>query len=160
REQAEQRRDAAVAQQRSAEAQAAQSAAVARARELVSVAASSENTNPELAVLIATQAVAATWPWGHAVLPEAQQQLDNSILASHLGGKIGESELVASIAWSPDSKRLVTGNLDKTAKAWDTETGEALFTLSGHNDSVNSVAWSEDNSWLATGSLDHAVKIW
>lgn len=42
----------------------------ARARELVSASVLAQETDPELSVLMAAQAVAATWPWGHSVLPE------------------------------------------------------------------------------------------
>src|SRR5262249_20058529 len=63
---------------------AARQGAVARARELAFASALIQENDPELAVLIAAQAVAATWRWGHAVLPEAENQLHSSILASHI----------------------------------------------------------------------------
>ncbi len=39
--------------------------AVARARQLVASSISNEDSDPELSVLFAAHAVAATWPWGH-----------------------------------------------------------------------------------------------
>jgi|SRR5579864_6991745 len=159
REEAEQKRNAVIAQLQKTEDMAAQSAAVARARELVSASVLSEDTSPELAVLIAAQAVAATGPWG-IVLPEAEQQLDGSILASHLGVKLGANDIVSSVAWSPNGTRLVTANMDKTAKIWDVTTGKELFALFGHRDAISSVVWSPDGMQLATASLDHMTKVW
>jgi WD40 repeat protein len=49
-------------------------------------------------------------------------------------------DYVDSVAWSPDGKRLATGNYDKTAKVWDAATGKELLTLRGHSDIVEGVA--------------------
>ncbi len=107
--------------------------AVARARELVSTSILSQEADPELCVLFAAQSVAATWPWVHTVLPEAEQQLHRAILASHVRLTLaGHSYYVSSVAWSPDGKRLATASEDNTAKVWDAETGKELLTLRGH----------------------------
>ena len=67
---------------------------------------------------------------------------------------------VASVAFSPDGKRLASGSRDKTIKLWDTVTGTELFTLKGHLDTVYSVAFSPDGKRLASGSGDNIIKIW
>jgi hypothetical protein len=56
--------------------------AVARARELIATSILAERVDPELSVLIAAQAVAATWSSAHAVLPESEQQLHHAIMES------------------------------------------------------------------------------
>ena len=135
--------------------------ALASARELVSASMLSEGTDPELAVLAAARAVAATWPWGHTVFPEAEQRLHETILSSHVRLTLaGHSSDVSSVAWSPDGRWLATGSWDKTAKVWDAETGKELLTLSGHKAAVFSVAWSPDGKRLATGSMDKTAKVW
>jgi hypothetical protein len=134
--------------------------AVARARQLVTTSIFAESSDPELSVLIAAESAAATWPWGHTVLPEAETQLHHAIMLSHVRLTLGgHRRPVFSVAWSPDGKRLATGSLDSTAKVWDAENGKELLTLSSHNSSVSSVAWSPDGKRLATGSGD-AAKVW
>ena len=133
----------------------------ARARELISSSLLNEDTDPELSVLLAAHAVAATWPLTHEVLPEAEQQLRRAIIASHVRLTLsGHNGPVSSVAWSPDEKRLATGSSDKTAKVWDAGNGEELFTLTGHSEEVSSVAWSPDGKRLATGSGDKTAKVW
>ncbi len=134
---------------------------VARARQLVASSMLVESSDPELSVLIAGQGVAATWPAGHTVLPEPEQQLHHAIMASHVRLRLsGHSEYVYSVAWSLDGKRLATGSADETAKVWDAETGKEMLTLSGHADAVLSVAWSPDGKRLATGSADKTARVW
>jgi WD40 repeat protein len=135
--------------------------ATANARAWVARSILAQNTDPELSVLFAVQGIAATWPIGHIVLPEAEQRLHSSILASHVRLTLSRhSGGVTSVAWSPDGKRLATGSGDKTAKVWDAATGNELLTLGGHTDAVESVAWSPDGKRLATASHDGTAKVW
>ena len=131
---------------------------LARARQLVATSAVSQSADAELSVLLAAEAVSTTWRWGHTVLPEAENQLHRSILASRV--KITLSADVWSVSWSPDGNRIATGNDDKTATIWDVRTSRVLFTLRGHIGTVWSVAWSPDGKRLATGSEDRTAKIW
>jgi WD40 repeat protein len=54
----------------------------------------------------------------------------------------------------------VTGSLDKTAKVWDTKTGQELMTLTGHDGRVMSAAHSPDGPWIVTASNDGTVQIY
>jgi WD40 repeat protein len=55
---------------------------------------------------------------------------------------------------------VATGSRDATAKIWDTATGEALLTLTGHTGAVTSVAFSPDGHRLATNSFDGTTRLW
>jgi Tol biopolymer transport system component len=132
----------------------------ASARRLVETSKLARTTDPELSVLIAAQSVAATWPFGHTVLPEAEEQLHAAIVASN-GLYIGDPAL--SVAWSPDGKRLATGDDHNTVKIRDEDTGKELpTTLSGPESGyVISVAWSPDGRRLATVKTDDpTAKVW
>ena len=64
------------------------------------------------------------------------------------------------MAFSPDSKILVTASVDATARVWNADTGEFIAVLNGHKEGIPSVAFSPDGKILATGSTDDTVKLW
>ncbi len=133
--------------------------ALAHAREMVAASQAAEEFDPEVSVLLAAEGVAATWRWGHQVLPEAEQQLHASIFASRVRRTLKvHGTAVFSVAWSPDGKRLATGDGDRTARVWQAETGTQLQLLTLPKP-VSSVAWSPDSLRLATGSGDK-VTVW
>jgi WD40 repeat protein len=67
---------------------------------------------------------------------------------------------VASVAFSPDSKKVVSGSGDNTVRLWDAATGASLQTLEGYSGGVASVTfsprlWSEpDPECLRGGTFD------
>ena len=73
---------------------------------------------------------------------------------------IGRTGPVDWVRFSPDGKRLATSSRDSTAKVWDAETGQEIFTLKGHTAAVGGVTFSPDGTRLATGSLDGVAKVW
>jgi len=56
--------------------------------------------------------------------------------------------------------RVLTLSLDRTAKIWDSSTGECKQTLTGHSDTLTSAAFSADASIIVTASFDNTAKIW
>ncbi|MBN1563974.1 MAG: TIR domain-containing protein, partial [Anaerolineae bacterium] len=73
----------------------------------------------------------------------------------------GHTSVVTSVAWSPDSRYIITGSRDATAKIWDTSTGTEIDTIYGHGaEWINDVAWSPDGAYVATASNDETSKIW
>jgi WD40 repeat protein/predicted Ser/Thr protein kinase len=72
----------------------------------------------------------------------------------------GHEELVSSVAFSPDGKRIVSGGYDNTLKVWDAESGGEVMTLRGHDNSGLSVAFSPDGKRIVSGSDDKTLKVW
>jgi WD40 repeat protein len=72
----------------------------------------------------------------------------------------GHTDIVLSVAFSPDGKLLASGSDDKTIKLWEVATGSLVRTLEGHTDNVCSVAFSPDGKLLASGSADKTIKLW
>jgi WD40 repeat protein len=64
------------------------------------------------------------------------------------------------VDWSPDESRLTTASLDGTAILWDAQTGQALYTLTGHEGRVNLALWSPDGSYVGTAGEDGTLRIW
>lgn len=68
---------------------------------------------------------------------------------------------VTAIAFSPDGKRILSGNKDYSLQLWDTLTGQTIGPpMTGHTMEVNSVAFSPDGKRIVSGSRDGALKIW
>ncbi|KAJ6472062.1 quinon protein alcohol dehydrogenase-like superfamily [Mycena sanguinolenta] len=66
---------------------------------------------------------------------------------------------VTSVAFSPDSMRIVSGSYDRSVLIWNKITGEKK-SLIGHADWVESVAFSPNGKLVVSGSKDHTVRIW
>ncbi len=72
----------------------------------------------------------------------------------------GHTDFVLAVGWSPDSKRIASGSLDKTVQVWDATTGNNALNYTGHTSGVEVVAWSPDGKRIASGSLDKTVQVW
>ena len=72
----------------------------------------------------------------------------------------GHSDLIRSVAFSPDSSLLASGGNDQTIKLWDIHSGQCCKTFLGHSTWVRSVAFSPDGALLASGSDDQTIKLW
>ena len=59
-----------------------------------------------------------------------------------------------------DGQRMVTASADETAKVWEANTGQELFTMTGHDGWVFSAAYSADGQRIVTGGRDKTAKVW
>lgn len=68
---------------------------------------------------------------------------------------------VVTAAFSPDGRRLVTGEQNLTVRVWDLTTGKrVLGPLTGHRDLITGVAFSPDGRYIVTTSRDHDARVW
>ena len=72
---------------------------------------------------------------------------------------IGHTNLVSSIAFSPDGKYLLSGSWDNTAKLWDLY-GNEIKVFKSHTDKITSVAFHPSNDQFITASWDGSIKLW
>jgi WD40 repeat protein len=72
----------------------------------------------------------------------------------------GHTDVVHSVAWSPDGKRLASASYDRTVQVWEAASGTHLVTYTGHTGPVYSVAWSPDGKRLASAGADQTVQVW
>ena len=72
----------------------------------------------------------------------------------------GGGNLVQSVAWSRDSRRVLTASWDGTARVWDAASGEEKLLLAGHGSVVQSAVFSPDEKIIATAGHDRTVRLW
>ncbi|KAL7763957.1 hypothetical protein ACKLNR_005102 [Fusarium oxysporum f. sp. zingiberi] len=88
-------------------------------------------------------------------LPKVEENWDTCLLTLE-----GHSSYVASVVFSPDSKKVASGSNDKTIRIWDVKTGKCERELKGHSRWVRSVVFSPDSKKVASGSNDKTIRIW
>ncbi|MHB1423976.1 MAG: sigma-70 family RNA polymerase sigma factor [Gemmataceae bacterium] len=75
----------------------------------------------------------------------------------------GASQLIDSLAWSPDGKLLVgTGWIAQTIRLWEPGTGRELPPLGTlpNAGGAKCLAFSPDGQYLATGGMDRVIRLW
>lgn len=69
------------------------------------------------------------------------------------------TDIVVSIAFSPDERTLASGSLDGSIKLWDVESGALLWTV-GPINGLLSLAFAPDGRTLASGGNETTVRLW
>jgi WD40 repeat protein len=72
----------------------------------------------------------------------------------------GHTKRLSGVAFTADSRWLLSGSLDGTIKVWDTTTGSLVRTLHGHTLGVTGVALLSDGRRLASSGLDGTIRVW
>jgi len=76
-----------------------------------------------------------------------------------LGAPLHHDGHIDTLAFSPDSKRILTGSHDRTARLWDVASGKALLPPLVHEGALTTVAFSPDGRMLLTTS-DRTLRLW
>jgi WD40 repeat protein len=77
---------------------------------------------------------------------------NHKILRGHLSD-------IYDIAWSPDSKYLISGSVDNRALIWSLEKGKVIDRSIDHLHFVQGVSWDPRNKYVTTQSTDKSAKI-
>jgi WD40 repeat protein len=74
----------------------------------------------------------------------------------------GHTSVVDALAFSPDSKRLVSGSGlgDLSAIIWDVAARRPLHRLQGHTDVLYGVGFTPDGARAVTASFDQTLRLW
>ena len=73
----------------------------------------------------------------------------------------GHTAPICAIAFSPNSRTLISGSADKTAFVWSMESERPIFRLEGHRTAVDNVTYNADGSLIVTASAsDSTLKFW
>jgi WD40 repeat protein len=124
---------------------------------------------------LAEQALANSQFSRVAALVEAHDPKRNSGPEDHLGFEWHYFRAVADpepmllssgqsptecLKFSPDGALMATAGLNAMVRLWDTQTGRAVRTLSGHAGAVNCLAFHPLGARLASGGQDRTVRVW
>jgi WD40 repeat protein len=71
----------------------------------------------------------------------------------------GHAHVVNGLAFSPDSKKLISGS-DLGAIIWDVHEGKLLHRLEGHSAPIYAVGFTPDGARAVTGSVDTTLRLW
>ena len=71
----------------------------------------------------------------------------------------GHTDFIQTLAFAPDSRRVLTGGPDQTVRLWDAETGAELHRFNGPGH-VSSVAWSADGKEALFAVFQGTVILW
>ncbi|WP_372368027.1 DUF4062 domain-containing protein [Candidatus Uabimicrobium sp. HlEnr_7] len=72
----------------------------------------------------------------------------------------GHDSIVGSIHFTPDSKKLISGSMDKTVRLWNTKNTGTNIQAPEHKFLVSAMAISQDGKYIASGSYDQNIILW
>lgn len=67
---------------------------------------------------------------------------------------------VFDMVWTPEGRRLITGNSMGQFTLWNGLTFNFETILQAHDSAVRAMEWSHDDKWMVTGDNDGIVKYW
>ncbi|CAI8610622.1 unnamed protein product [Vicia faba] len=84
----------------------------------------------------------------------------NSLTLSPMQQYEGHEQGVSDLAFSSDTRYLVSASDDKTIRLWDVRTGALIKTLHGHTNYVFCVNFNPQSNIIVSGSFDETVRVW
>jgi hypothetical protein len=77
-----------------------------------------------------------------------------------VGRLTGHTDLVASVAFSPDGRRVLSGSFDGTMRLWDVAKEQEIRLFQGRTGWVTCVAFCPDGRRAIAGYYDRSIRLW
>ena len=87
-------------------------------------------------------------------------QVFNAANGQPVGPRLKHKAGILSVAFSPDSRRVVTASADFSAAVWDCATGRQVAGPLKHQNQVRTAVFSPDGRWVLTASADKTARVW
>lgn len=99
--------------------------------------------------------------WDFAELASLVRQTSvGSIILPPLSILTGHTNVVSSLAFSPDGTHLASASFDSTARLWELASGKTSLVLSGHTNGIRELDFSPDGARLITAGQDGSAILW
>lgn len=99
--------------------------------------------------------------FGHAdSLTLEDHEEDCSVLRTPLRSLAGHVGVVIAADWLPGGDHAVTAGWDRLACIWDTQTGQLLHQLTGHDEELTHTAAHPSARLVVTSSKDSTFRLW
>jgi WD40 repeat protein len=76
------------------------------------------------------------------------------------GGHRERYKQIMAVAFSTDSKLIVTGSYDQSVQLWNYEGTLIGSAFTGHQNVVSAVAFSPDGNYIASGDWNGVIRLW
>jgi WD40 repeat protein len=83
-----------------------------------------------------------------------------SVLRTPLRSLAGHLGVVIAADWLPGGDQVVTAGWDRLACVWDTQTGQLLHQLTGHDDELTHASVHPSARLVVTSSKDSTFRLW
>jgi WD40 repeat protein/tRNA A-37 threonylcarbamoyl transferase component Bud32 len=95
------------------------------------------------------------------VIPEDNTiKIWNVNTGAKAGALTGHTDLVTSVAFSPDGRRVLSGSFDGTMRLWDVSKQEPIRDFQRHTGWVTCVAFCPDGRRAIAGYYDWSIRLW
>ena len=133
-------------------------AAISAARELAAASIANLDDDPELAVLLAVEAVERSRAVSGVPVPEAEEALHRAIVASRIVATI--PSVSGPVATSVDG-RIAAQAVDGAGRVTILDpSGAPVRTIAAHDGAITDVAFTPDGANLITTGADGSLRVW
>lgn len=95
-----------------------------------------------------------------SIISNNEEQEEPPTLRTPIRELLGHTGVIMAADWLPGADQIVTASWDRTANLYDTETGEIIHTLCGHDQELSHVSTHYMQRLCVTSSRDSTFRLW